>query len=108
MQAALASILNVKPIVVLNDGILNVTEKVRTRGRALERVVDKMRERIGNEFANIAVVHARDLKTGERLLERVRVTFNNKNLIFSELSIGITANLGPGTVGIVACPAIEG
>ena len=108
LQAALASLLNVKPIVVLNDGILNVTEKVRTRGRSLERILEKMRERIGNMRVNIAVVHAQDPLIGDKLLERVKETFNYKELIFTELSTGIAANLGPGTVGIIAYPALEG
>jgi len=107
MQAALASMLNVKPIVTLLDGVLDVTEKVRTRGRSLERVIEKMVESVGNTLVNMAVVHARDLKIGKRLLNMVEEKFNYKELVFSELSIGIAANLGPGTVGIIAYPAQE-
>jgi len=107
MQAALASMLNVKPIVVLEKGVLDVTEKVRTRGRALDRVIEKMHERVGDKLVNLGVVHAQDPKVGEKLLERTREIFNFKDTIFTELSIGIAANLGPGTVGIVAYP-IEG
>lgn len=105
LQAALASLLNVKPIVELSDGILNVTEKVRTRSRSLERVVEKMRERFGNMLVNMAVVHAQDPGMGEKLLKRVKEYFNIKELILSDLSTGIAANLGPGTVGIIAYPA---
>jgi DegV family protein with EDD domain len=108
MQAALASVLNVKPIVILADGILDVTEKVRTRRRSIDRIIEKMRNRIGDKLVNIAVVHASDPKEGHKLLEFVKDTFNYKDLIFSELSTGIAANLGPGTVGIIAYPAMEG
>jgi DegV family protein with EDD domain len=108
MQAALASMLNVKPIVILSEGVLDVSEKVRTRGRSIERVLELMKNRIGDHLVNMAVVHAQDPTVGKNLLDRVRDSFNIKELIFTELSIGIAANLGPGTVGIVACPAIEG
>jgi DegV family protein with EDD domain len=108
MQASLASMLNVKPIIVLKNGIIEITEKVRTRRRSLERVIDRMKEQVGDQLVNIAVVHAQDLETGKRVLEKVRSTFNCKDVIFSELSIGVAANLGPGTVGIVAYPALEG
>lgn len=108
MQAALASMLNVKPIVVLTDGILDVTEKVRTRSRSIERVVEKMQNRFGDELVNVAVVHAQDIKIGQRLMSRVKEKFNINELVFSELSIGLAANLGPGTVGIVACPVVDG
>jgi DegV family protein with EDD domain len=108
LQAAIASLLNVKPIIVLNDGILDVVEKVRTRGRSLNRVIELMIERIGEKLVDLAVVHAQDEHIGEQLLNKVRQVFNYKELIFSELSIGVAANLGPGTMGIVACPAREG
>ena len=108
MQAALASMLNVKPIVILSEGVLDVSEKVRTRGRSIERVLELMKNRIGDHLVNMAVVHAQDPTIGKNLLDRVRDSFNIRELMFTELSIGIAANLGPGTVGIVACPAIEG
>ncbi len=40
-------------------------------------------------------------------MQRVRERLNCKNLILTELSIGVAANLGPGTIGIVAYP-VEG
>ena len=39
LSAALASVLNVKPIAVLKDGVLNMVEKVRTRKAALDRLL---------------------------------------------------------------------
>lgn len=43
-KAALAFLLNVKPIAVLCDGVLNMAEKVRTRKAALERVISIARK----------------------------------------------------------------
>jgi DegV family protein with EDD domain len=108
LQAALASLLNVKPIITLADGVLDVTEKVRTRSRAIERLVAIMAEKVGDRLVNMAVVHARDHEMGKKLLRLVESAFHIKELFYSELSIGIAANLGPGTVGIVAYPVQEG
>lgn len=49
LSAALASALNVKPIAVLQDGMVNMVEKVRTRKAALERVLEMGRESFGNQ-----------------------------------------------------------
>ncbi|MBM3145743.1 MAG: DegV family protein [Chloroflexi bacterium] len=106
MQAALASLLNVKPIVILENGVLDMSDKVRTRRRALDQILDIIKERIGDQRANVAVVHARDPEGGELLMERVRQTLNCESLIMTELSIGVAANLGPGTVGIIAYPIV--
>lgn len=104
LQAALASALNVKPIAVLGNGVLNMAERVRTRRAALDRVVEMVKERVGDKKVNMAVVQARDLQAGNEMMERVRKEFNVQDLILTDLSISIAANLGPGTVGLVFCP----
>ncbi len=104
LQAALASVLNVKPIAVVTDGVVNVTERVRTRRASLERVLVIVKEQVGERLVNIGVVHARDPKAGAELMEQARSRFNIAELILTDLSISVAANLGPGTVGIVYCP----
>ena len=108
LQATIASMLNVKPIVVLRDGMLNVSEKVRTRQKSLERVIARIKERFDDLPINVAVVQARDEQAGASLIDQVKKCLNCRELILTELSIGVAANLGPGTVGIVAYPVEEG
>jgi len=104
LQAALASVLNVKPIAVLRDGDLNMAERVRTRKAALDRVIEMAKEEFGNRPVYLAVVNARDPKSGEALLEDAKKHFNCKETMLSDLSISVAANLGPGTVGLVVYP----
>ncbi len=105
LQAALASALNVKPIAVLRDGVLNMAERVRTRKAALERVVAMAKEEFGDKPIYLAVVQARDPRSGEALLEQAKKQFNTEDAVMTELSISVAANLGPGTVGLVLYPA---
>ena len=104
LQAALASVLNVKPIAVLRNGDLAMAERVRTRKVSLERVIEMAKEEFGDKPVYLAVVHARDLKSGQMLLEDAKQHFNHKETMISELSISVAANLGPGTVGLVLYP----
>ena len=107
LQAALASALNVKPIVVLKEGLLDMAEKVRTRGKALDRVLEMLYNRFEKEPVHVAAVHARDPESAKSLFERARKTFNIHELIITELSVAVAANLGPGTVGLIVYPAGE-
>jgi DegV family protein with EDD domain len=107
MQAALASLLNVKPIITLHEGTLEMTERVRTRGRALERLVEMLHQQFGQQRLHMAIVHARDPEAAQVLKEKAARLFNLASLILTELSIGVAANLGPGTVGLVAYPSKE-
>jgi DegV family protein with EDD domain len=104
LQAALASLLNVKPVIILTDGVLDMADRVRTRSRSLEYVVDSVIARVGKRPVNAAVVHAEDPQSGNLLMELVRARLNCKDLIMTGLAISVAANLGPGTVGVVAYP----
>lgn len=104
LQAALASLLNVKPIAVLRDGDLGMEERVRTRKAALDRVIEMAEGEFGQKPVYLAVVHARDPKSGQSLLEDATKHFNCKETMLGELSISIAANLGPGTVGLIIYP----
>lgn len=104
LQAALASVLNVKPIAVLKEGVLNMAERVRTRKAALDRVISMAKEEFGDKAVYLAVVHARDLKSGQALLDQAKSHFNASETMINDLSISIAANLGPGTVGLILYP----
>lgn len=102
LPAALAMLIKIKPIVILKDGALDMTEKVRTRQRSLNRVLEIIHERVDDRLVNVAVVHSQSIQAARILLEKVRQTLRVNEVILSELSIGVAANLGPGTVGIIA------
>ena len=105
LSAALASVLNVKPIALLKDGIIEMVDKVRTRKVALERVLEMAKEAVGDKPVHVAVVHARDLASGQALLDEAKKRFNVKDTVLTDLSISLAINFGPGTVGIVLYPA---
>jgi DegV family protein with EDD domain len=107
LQAALASALHVKPIIALKEGVLDMAERVRTRSRAIDRVLELLQQRFGQEAVYVAAVHARDLASAQDLYKRAREIFNVKEIILTELSIAVAANLGPGTVGLIIYPVGE-
>lgn len=105
LSAALASVLNVKPIAILKDGVLNMEEKVRTRRASLKRVLEIGLETYGDQPVHLGVLHARDPKSAAGLLDDAKKHFNYKDAEQSDLSVSLAINLGPGTVGLVLYPA---
>ena len=104
LTALVTSLLKIKPIVSLQEGMLNVSEKVRTRKKSLECLVGKIKEKYGSQPIKVAIVHSQDIDTAMLLKEMVEGTLNSVETIFTDLSISVAANLGPKTVGIVAVP----
>lgn len=107
LSAALASILNVKPIAVLKDGVVEMVDKVRTRGAALEKVLQMGEDAFGDQPVYVSVVHARDSKSGQSLLDEALKRFNVKDSVLTNLSVSLAINFGPGTVGLVLYPLSE-
>ncbi|MFM8369412.1 MAG: DegV family protein [Chloroflexota bacterium] len=105
LSAALASVLNVKPIAMLKDGIVDMVDRVRTRKAAIERVLDLAKENVGDAPVHVGVVHARDEETAKSLLDEAKKRLNVKESFLTDLSISLVINFGPGTVGIVLYPA---
>ncbi len=107
LQSALSSALNIKPIIILRDGLLQVAEKVRTRQRALDRILEAARERVGKRRVVMAIVHAADPDMAREVVEKAKRLFNLKEVIVTDLSIPVAAHLGPGAIGIITYPDEE-
>jgi DegV family protein with EDD domain len=107
LQQKLSFLLQVKPIIVLKDGMLQMAEKVHTRRKSIEKVLELVKKKVGEQKVNIAIVQAEDMLAAQEILRRVKDNFNVKELIMTDLSISVVANLGPHTVGIIAYPVNE-
>lgn len=105
LSAALASVLNVKPIATLKDGVVEMVDKVRTRKAAFERVLEMAQKTYADQPVYLGVVHARDLASGQVLMDDAKKRFNVKDAVLTDLSISLAINFGPGTVGLVLYPA---
>ena len=102
LQSALASLLNVKAIIGLEDGLLEMRQRVRTTARAIERMVEMMVEAVGTKDpVNMAVVHAQAPEEGRKLLEKVKTIFNCQEIFLADLAASLAVHFGPGTLGLV-------
>lgn len=99
-QAWLGGALKIKPILSLRDGEILPVERVRTAGRAFERMVEYLedRKRIGATTWMIQHIQAAD--QAERLVERGRELFGTEPLFVSEIGPVIGAHAGPGLLGV--------
>ena len=103
-QAWLGSALQVKPILSLEAEITPV-ERVRTSGRAFERMVDYMRSRRDDGADGWVVQHIRAPERAEALVERGRELFGCEPRWVSEVGPVIGTYTGPGLLGVGGIPA---
>ncbi len=104
LQSSLASMLQIKPLIALDDGLLAVAERVRSRKAALSRLVELAAERSAGRPVNVAVVHAEDLTGGQALLSQMQQAMDCRRTLICRLATSLVTNLGIGTLGIVVYP----
>ena len=103
-QAFLGSALKIKPILSIDSEITPV-ERVRTQGRAIERLVRELQEQreAGSDVFFIQHVQAPEL--AERVAARGREIYGRDPEFVSEIGPVIGTHTGPGLVGVTALPS---
>jgi DegV family protein with EDD domain len=103
-QAWFGGALKIKPILSIESEITPV-ERVRTSGKAFERMVEYMRSRHADGADAWMVQHIQAPDQAERLVERGREIFDREPVCVSEVGPVIGAHVGPGLVGVGAIPS---
>ena len=100
-QAMTGTILNIKPILELRDGKIESVEKIRTRQKAIQHMIDLAGERInGRTPVRIAVTHANSEADAASLLALAQKQFDPIETVISPLSPVIGTHAGPGTLAL--------
>ena len=103
-SAWIGSTMKIKPILTLESEITPV-ERVRTNGRAFERLVDYARQRHQSGADGWCVQHIEATDEAERLSDRCREVFGNEPVFVSEIGPVLGAHTGPGLLGVGALPS---
>jgi DegV family protein with EDD domain len=100
-QRYLATALNIKPVLEITGGVLEPVDKVRTRRKALNRLVELVGERTGGQKPlQISILHANAQEEARDLLVQVKNTYTVTDGSVTDVSPVIGTHAGPGTVGI--------
>jgi DegV family protein with EDD domain len=100
-SALIGSLLNIKPILVLDGGQVEPLEKQRSRRRAVRRVLELVAEGVGDaECVHAAVLHCNALDSAQDVIDQVAEKFNCVELFAAETGPTIGTHAGPGTVGV--------
>jgi DegV family protein with EDD domain len=95
------SLLNLKPLISMDDGVIVALGQARSRCKAYQRMVEIMAEMSDKltEF-KVAITHVAALEEAEKLKTMVAERLRCQELLIAELSPALGVHTGPGTVGI--------
>ena len=106
--ALIGSALAVKPILKVVEGRVGSFEKVRTSGKALQRLEELAVEAAGSSPVDVAVAHLAAAERGQqladRLSERLTGQLEGREVSLGEIGAVLGAHVGPGMVAVTVAP----
>ena len=103
LAAGLADTLNIKPILSVQDGKLDLLEKIRTMKKAQKRLIDLASESVGEKkIVEIGLIHVNNLSGAKNLFQELCNAFPcPPNPIYAEFTPGLSVHAGAGVIGFV-------
>lgn len=102
-QAFVGGLLNIKPVLNVEDGKLVPLEKIRGKNKVLKTMLNIMKERsIEGDLKNqiIGISHGDDLESALKLKEMIIKEYGTKDFLINIIGGAIGAHSGPGTLAI--------
>lgn len=101
MKATIATMLNIKPILTVVDGLVEPLDKVRGSKKVIGKMIELAKER-GETFEDkvVGISHAVCEDMLELLKEQVAEELKPREIIITEIGCTIGTHVGPGTLAI--------
>ncbi len=100
-KGTIGGILDIKPILKVNDGYMEVVKMVRGRKRTLKTVVDLVCEEVKNfESQVIGISHADDIETANEIMKMIDDKIGKREYMVTKIGSVLGTHLGIGGVGI--------
>lgn len=96
-QALLGSMLSIKPVITVADGVVDTAGKVRTRSRALRFIVDRIKEA---DVEELCVLHSQAPDIDD-FVEMLRPIVGSSEILVGTIGPVVGVHSGPGLLGAV-------
>ena len=99
--ALFGSLLQIKPILTVEDGKTTVFTKVRTKKKAIDKIVNTVLEQnLKSPIKGIIVHHINCESEGQELADRLKNSLGLENVKIQSIGPIIGLHVGPGSIGV--------
>lgn len=102
-KATVGSLLNIKPILEVKDGLVSQVGQVRGKKNVLNKMIECIKERLGDDLEQeeVYIGYSDDLKEREKLTEIAKEVFKPKKIGYFIIGTCVGSHSGPGVDGIL-------
>lgn len=101
-KAVMANVLNIKPILHIQDGKILPYDKVRGKKRMVSYLLEEIEKKADNpESQIIALTHSENEKYALQLKAEIESNFKPVEVFISEIGAAVGSHAGPGTLAVV-------
>ena len=103
-KAAVGTLLNIKPILKIEDGLVKQRSQVRGSKKIIPALMDKLIEEVNGDFSEIDVYvgYGYDLELRDQFVEKVKEKLNPRNVYTIQIGACVACHSGPDVLGL-AC-----
>ncbi|MEF9991616.1 MAG: DegV family protein [Romboutsia sp.] len=103
-KAALGTLLSIKPILKIEDGLVKQKNQVRGSKKIMPKLIEELRSQIGDDFSDkdVYVAYGDDLELRDKFVEKVKEELCPRNVYTIQIGACVACHSGPSVFGI-AC-----
>ncbi|HEX7620534.1 MAG TPA: DegV family protein [Anaerolineales bacterium] len=103
LAAGMAGLLDIKPVLAIQNGKLELFEKIRTQKKALDRAVElSMEKAVGHKIEKMAVLNVKATAAARHFQTLLHASLPCPDeIIFAEINPGLSVHTGAGMVAVV-------
>lgn len=104
-KATIGNMLNIKPILSVEEGLVKPVEQVRGKKQVLSKILNLIKENIGTDLSKKRVLLTYGDNKAEIVIfkEKIEKEFIVGEIIIENVSSSICSHTGPGIIGIACC-----
>jgi len=100
-SALLGTILDIKPILTVKDGLMAATEKVRGVKKTMNRIMELVKDATKDGGYRYMIVYSNKAQYYDEFVQLVHENFKGAEITENQVGCTVGVHIGPGLVGLM-------